>query len=50
MRINLASVRPLLAVGAAALAIVAAPAAAALPKICPANGGGTMCQSTGNVR
>jgi hypothetical protein len=35
--------------GAAAVAIVAAPTAAALPKICAANGAGTTCQSPGNV-
>ena len=49
MRIKLTYVTPLLAAGAAALAIVAAPTAAALPKICAANGGGTTCQSPGNV-
>jgi hypothetical protein len=49
MRINLTYVTPFLAAGAAAVAIVAAPTAAALPKICAANGAGTTCQSTGNV-
>jgi hypothetical protein len=49
MRINLIYVTPLLAAGAAAVAIIAAPTAAALPKICAANGAGTTCQSTGNV-
>ena len=49
MRINLIYVTPLLAAGAAAVAIVAAPTAAALPKICAANGAGTTCQSPGNV-
>jgi len=49
MRIKLTYVTPLLAVGAAAVAIVAAPTAAALPKICAANGAGTTCQSPGNV-
>ena len=48
MRIKLTYVTPLLATGAAALAIIAAPTAAAFPKICTANGGGT-CQSPGNV-
>jgi hypothetical protein len=47
MRINPTYVAPLLAAGAAALATFAAPAAAAFPKICTANGG--TCQSPGNV-
>jgi hypothetical protein len=49
MRIKLTYVTPLLAAGAAAVAIVAAPMAAALPKICAANGAGTTCQLPGNV-
>ena len=49
MRIKLTYVTPLLAAGAAAVAIVAAPTAAALPKICVGNGAGTTCQSPGNV-
>ena len=49
MRIKLTYVTGLLAAGAAAVAIVAAPTAAALPKICAANGAGTTCQSPGNV-
>ena len=53
MRIKLTHITPLLAAGAAALAIVAAPTAAAaatpLPKTCVATGGGTTCQSPGNV-
>ena len=53
MRIKLTHITPLLAAGAAALAIVAAPTAAAaatpLPKTCVATGAGTTCQSPGNV-
>ncbi|MGX9788815.1 hypothetical protein [Mycobacterium sp. MMS18-G62] len=49
MRITLTYVTPLLAAAAAAVAIVAAPTAAALPRICAANGAGTTCQSPGNV-
>jgi hypothetical protein len=49
MRIKLTYVTPLLAAGAAAVAIVAAPTAAALPRICVATGAGTTCQSPGNV-
>jgi hypothetical protein len=49
MRIKLSYVTPILAAGAAAVTIVAAPMAAALPKICAANGAGTTCQSPGNV-
>jgi len=49
MRIKRTYVTGLLAAGAAAVAIVAAPTAAALPKICAANGAGTTCQSPGNV-
>ena len=53
MRIKLTHITPLLAAGAVALAIVAAPTAAAaatpLPKTCVATGGGTTCQSPGNV-
>ena len=49
MRVKLTYVTPLLAAGAAAVAIVAAPAASALPKTCVGNGVGTTCQSVGNV-
>jgi hypothetical protein len=49
MRIKLSYVTPILAVGAAAVAIVTAPTVAALPKICAANGAETTCQSPGNV-
>jgi hypothetical protein len=53
MRIKLTHVTPLLAAGAAAVAILAAPTAAAAPtplsKTCVATGAGTMCQSPGNV-
>jgi hypothetical protein len=45
----MAYLTPLLAAGAAAVAIVAAPTAAALPKTCVANGAGTTCHSPGNV-
>ena len=53
MRIKLTYVTPLLAAGAAAVAIVAAPTAAAAPtplqKTCVATGAGTTCLSPGNV-
>jgi hypothetical protein len=49
MRIKLIYVTPLLAAGAAAVAIVAAPTAAALPQTCVGNGAGTTCQWAGNV-
>ena len=53
MRIKLTYVTPLLAAGAAAVAIVAAPTAAAaatpLQTTCVATGAGTTCQSPGNV-
>ena len=53
MRIKLTHVTPLLAAGAAAVAILAAPTAAAVPtplsKTCVATGAGTTCQSPGNV-
>ena len=53
MRIKLSHITPLLAAGAAAVAIVAAPTAAAAPtphqKTCVATGAGTTCQSPGNV-
>ena len=49
MRIKLSYVTPILAAGAAAVAIVAAPTAAARPKICAANGAEITCQSPGNV-
>jgi hypothetical protein len=52
--INLSYVTPLLAAGAAAVAIVAAPTAAAaptpLPKICAPTVAGTTCQLPGNVQ
>ena len=44
MRIKLTYVTSLLAAGAAAIAIVAAPTAAALPKTCVGNGAGTTCR------
>jgi hypothetical protein len=55
MRINLKYVTPVLAAGAAALAITAAPiAAAATPgpaqQSCVDSGAGTECQSPGNVQ
>lgn len=55
MRINLKYVTPVLAAGAAALAITAAPiAAAATPSIaqqsCVDSGAGTVCQSPGNAQ
>ena len=53
MRIKLTHVTPLLAAGAAAVAILAAPTAAAAPtplqQTCIATGAGTTCQSPGNV-
>jgi hypothetical protein len=49
MRIKLTSFTALLAAGAAAVAIVAAPAASALPKTCVGNGPGMTCRSDGNV-
>jgi hypothetical protein len=53
MRIKLNYITPLLAAGAAAVAIVAAPTAAAAPtplqKTCATTGTGSMCQSPGNV-
>lgn len=53
MRIKLAHVTPLLAAGAAAVAILAAPTATAAPtplqKTCVAIGAGSTCQSPGNV-
>ena len=49
MRIKLTYVTPLLAAGAAAVAIVAAPTAVAVPQTCVANGAGMTCKSPGNV-
>ena len=49
MRVKPAYVTSLLSAGAAAIATVAAPTAAALPKTCVGNGAGTTCQSPGNV-
>ena len=53
MRIKLSHITPLLAAGAAAVAILAAPTAAAapapLPKPCIATGAATTCQSPGNI-
>jgi len=53
MRIKLTHVTPLLAAGAAAVSILAAPTAAAAPtplqQTCIATGAGTTCQSPGNV-
>ena len=45
MRIKLTFVTPLLAAGAAAVAIVAAPTASAVPKTCVGNGPGMTCRS-----
>ena len=45
MGIKLTYVTPLLAAGAAAVAIVAAPTASALPKTCVGNGPGMTCRS-----
>jgi len=53
MRINLIHIAPLLAAGAAAVAISAAPPAAAAPtsadKICTQSASGSQCGSAGNV-
>ena len=53
MRIKLSHITPLLAAGAAAVAILAAPTAATapapLPKPCIATGAATTCQSPGNI-
>jgi hypothetical protein len=49
MRIKLTFVTPLLAAGVAAVAIVTAPTATALPKTCVGNGPGMTCRSDGNV-
>jgi len=52
MKINLAFIAPALAAGAAAAAIVAAPIASAstVSEDCGNTGGGTVCQSPGNVQ
>jgi hypothetical protein len=53
MRIKLSHVAPLLAAGAAAVAISAAPTAAAAPtsahKTCTQSVSGSQCESSGNV-
>jgi hypothetical protein len=52
VRIKLNYIAPLLAAGAAAVAIAAAPMAAAAPtaeQSCSASGPGTICQSPGDV-
>jgi hypothetical protein len=49
MRNKLTLVTPLLAAGAAAVAIVTAPTASAVPKTCVGNGPGMTCRSDGNV-
>ena len=53
MRIKLTHVTPLLAAGAAAVAVLAAPTAAAAPtplqQTCVTAGADTTCQSPGNV-
>jgi hypothetical protein len=53
MRIRLSYITPLLATGAAAVAIAAAPTATAAPtaihKTCSSSGSGSTCQSPGNV-
>src|SRR5258708_37229783 len=53
VRMKLNYIAPLLAAGAAAVAIAAAPIAAAAPttgQSCGASGTGTICQSPGNVQ
>jgi hypothetical protein len=53
VRIKLTFIAPLLAAGAAAVAIAAAPIAAAASnsgQSCSASGTGTICQSPGNVQ
>jgi hypothetical protein len=53
VRIKFNYIAPLLAAGAAAVAIAAAPVAAAAPgsgQSCGASGTGTICQSPGNVQ
>jgi hypothetical protein len=53
VRIKLTFIAPLLAAGAAAVAITAAPIAAAASnsgQSCSASGTGTICQSPGNVQ
>ena len=54
MRINRNHITAILAAGAAAVAIAAAPTASAAPapadQSCAADGGGTECQSPGNVQ
>ena len=51
MAINMKFIAPLLAAGAAAVAITAAPPAfAADHQTCNASGSGTVCQSPGNVQ
>jgi hypothetical protein len=53
VRIKLNYIAPLLTAGAAAVAIAAAPIAAAAPttgQSCSASGAGTICQSPGNVQ
>ena len=53
MRVKLTCVTPLLAAGAAAVSVFAAPTAAAapmpIPRICLQSYAGTTCQSGGNV-
>jgi hypothetical protein len=49
MRNKLTLVTPLLAAGAAAVAIVTAPAATAVPKTCVGNGPGMTCRSNADV-
>jgi hypothetical protein len=50
--IRITVIAPLLAVGAAAVAIAAAPSAVAAPNVppCSDGGGSTQCQSPGNVQ
>jgi hypothetical protein len=53
VRMKLNYIAPLLAAGAAAVAIVAAPIAAAAPttgQSCSASGAGSICQSPGNAQ
>jgi hypothetical protein len=52
VRIKLSFITPLLVAGAAAVAVTAAPIAAAAPaqQSCATSGPGTVCQSPGNVQ
>ena len=52
MRIRINYITPVLAAGVAAVAVAAAPSAAATPddQLCSDMGGSTQCQSAGNVQ